>query len=230
MGDDKTLFLFVFRDEYLTTDSPSTEQERKSVLAKVFADVGWECPRILAALAKVDSIYFDRVSQIRLDRWTKGRTALVGDAGACVSLMTGEGAGLAMAEAYVLAGELRICGSDYAAAFVRYQERMMPFLIWTTWPVVDDGGRGVELAACRRFARLAARVGCKEPPPSQLAQHTEVIFLPGSPRRVGPTRAKRCRKNRVRSGNCGGKGRLCAFTSILWREKLFQFASTSIHP
>ena len=53
MRDDKTLFLFVFRDEYLTTDSPSTEQERKSVLTNVFADVGWECPRILAAMANV---------------------------------------------------------------------------------------------------------------------------------------------------------------------------------
>ena len=33
-----------------------------------------------------------------------------------------------MAEAYVLAGELRTCGGDHAAAFARYQERLMPFL------------------------------------------------------------------------------------------------------
>ena len=63
-----------------------------------------------------------------MDRWTKGRTALVGDAAACVSLLAGEGTGLAMAEAYVLAGELRNCGGDHGAAFARYQERMMPFL------------------------------------------------------------------------------------------------------
>jgi len=99
LRDDKTLFLFVFRDEYLSTASPSTEQERKSVLTDVFADVGWECPRILAGMASVSDIHFDRVSQIRLDRWTKGRTALVGDAAACVSLLAAEGAGLAMVEA-----------------------------------------------------------------------------------------------------------------------------------
>jgi 2-polyprenyl-6-methoxyphenol hydroxylase-like FAD-dependent oxidoreductase len=128
MRDDKTLFLFVFRDEYLTAGEPSTEQDRKSALARVFADVGWECPQILAAMARASSIYFDRVSQIRMDCWTKGRTALVGDAAACVSLMAGEGTGLAMAEAYVLAGELRNCAGDYSAAFARYQERMMPFL------------------------------------------------------------------------------------------------------
>jgi 2-polyprenyl-6-methoxyphenol hydroxylase-like FAD-dependent oxidoreductase len=128
MREDKTLFLFVFRDEYLPGGTPSTDQERKAVLSRVFADLGWECPRILAAMAEVGDIYFDRVSQIRMDRWTKGRTALVGDAAACVSLLAGEGAGLAMAEAYVLAGELRSCGGDHAAAFARYQERLMPFL------------------------------------------------------------------------------------------------------
>jgi 2-polyprenyl-6-methoxyphenol hydroxylase-like FAD-dependent oxidoreductase len=129
LREDKTLFLLVFRDEYLTTDSrPSTDQERKSVLRNVFADVGWEGLQILAAMEKVSDIYFDRVSQIRMDRWTKGRTALIGDAAACVSLVAGEGTGLAMAEAYVLAGELHDCGGDHIAAFARYQERMMPFL------------------------------------------------------------------------------------------------------
>lgn len=128
MRDDKTLFLFVFGDEYLTTDRPKSDQERKSTLTGIFGDVGWECPEMLAAMRKVNGIYFDRVSQIRMDRWTRGRTALVGDAAACVSLLAGEGTGLAMAEAYVLAGALRDCGGDHAAAFARYQERLMPFL------------------------------------------------------------------------------------------------------
>ncbi len=98
------------------------------MLTSVFADVGWECPRILAAMQGAGGIYFDRVSQVRMRRWSKDRTALIGDAAACVSLLAGEGAGLAMAEAYVLAGELRGCGGDPSAAFARYQERLMPFL------------------------------------------------------------------------------------------------------
>jgi 2-polyprenyl-6-methoxyphenol hydroxylase-like FAD-dependent oxidoreductase len=128
MRDDKTLFLFIFRDKYLPVESPANDEERKSVLTMVYADVGWECPQILAALASVGGLYFDRASQIRLDRWTKGRTALVGDAAACVSLMAGEGSSLAMAEAYMLAGELRNCGGDYGAAFARYEQQLMPFL------------------------------------------------------------------------------------------------------
>ena len=70
MRDDKTLFLFVFCDEYLAMKSPSNDRERKSVLASVFGEIGWECPRILAAMERADGIYFDRVSQIRMDRWT----------------------------------------------------------------------------------------------------------------------------------------------------------------
>ncbi len=94
----------------------------------MFAGVGWETGRILTAMEHVDELYFDRVSQIRMDRWTRGRIALIGDAGACVSLLAGEGSGLAMVQAYVLAGELRACAGDYPAAFARYEQRLMPFV------------------------------------------------------------------------------------------------------
>jgi 2-polyprenyl-6-methoxyphenol hydroxylase-like FAD-dependent oxidoreductase len=128
MRDDRTLFLFVARGEYLSGETLTSDPQRKAALARVFGDVGWECPRILAELEHVGDLYFDRVSQIRMDRWTRGRTALLGDAAACISLLGGEGAGLAMAEAYVLAGELKCCGGDHAAAFARYEQRLMPVL------------------------------------------------------------------------------------------------------
>jgi 2-polyprenyl-6-methoxyphenol hydroxylase-like FAD-dependent oxidoreductase len=122
MRDDKTLFLFVFRDEYMSGDDP------KAILGNAFAGVGWEWPRIERELERAHGIYFDAVSQIRMDRWTKGRIALVGDAAACVSLMAGEGTGLAIAEAYVLAGELHASAGDFATAFSRYEQRLMPFV------------------------------------------------------------------------------------------------------
>jgi 2-polyprenyl-6-methoxyphenol hydroxylase-like FAD-dependent oxidoreductase len=123
MRDDRTVFLFVFRDEYMDGG-----EDAKSVLRRVFAGAGWEWPRIDAELERATEIYFDTVSQIRIDRWTKGRIALVGDAAACVSLMAGEGTGLAIVEAYVLAGELHACRGDFAAAFARYEQRLMPIL------------------------------------------------------------------------------------------------------
>lgn len=127
MRDDKTLFLFVFRDEYLQAE-PESEEEKRQALRIAFSDVGWECPQILDSLEEVENIYFDRVSQIRMDRWSRGRIALVGDAGACVSLLAGEGTGLAMTEAYILAGALSERGDDPDAAFDRYEEILRPFL------------------------------------------------------------------------------------------------------
>ncbi|MGA8278333.1 MAG: FAD-binding domain [Rhodanobacteraceae bacterium] len=126
--DDKMLFFMLFRDEYLAGDVSAGLSERKSALTKVFSDMGWECPSILAALKGVEDVYFDSISQIRMDAWTKGRVALVGDAAACPSLIAGEGAGFALAEAYVLAGEIRAHQGDLDLAFARYQERIKPFV------------------------------------------------------------------------------------------------------
>ncbi len=53
---------------------------------------------------------------------------LIGDAAACVSLLAGEGAGLAMTEAYVLAGELNRAGHDYRTAYRRYELLLRPLV------------------------------------------------------------------------------------------------------
>ena len=53
---------------------------------------------------------------------------LIGDAAACVSLLAAEGAGLAMTEAYVLAGELNRAGDDYQAAYRRFEQLLRPFI------------------------------------------------------------------------------------------------------
>jgi 2-polyprenyl-6-methoxyphenol hydroxylase-like FAD-dependent oxidoreductase len=125
--DDRTLFLFCWHERE-PAPLPADDASRRAALRQEFAGMKWEAPAILAAMDGVDDIYFDRVSQIGMPRWTKGRVALIGDAAACVSLLAGEGCGLAMAEAYVLAGEIARAGGDHAAAFARYEARMKPFL------------------------------------------------------------------------------------------------------
>ena len=130
LRDDRTLFRCIFRDAYLPDGrmhpAPSDE-ERRATIRRIFGGLGWESARIVAAMDEASEVYFDTVSQIRLPRWTSGRTALVGDAAACVSLLAGEGTGLAMAEAYVLAAALAAT-NDHTAAFADYERRMMPFL------------------------------------------------------------------------------------------------------
>lgn len=74
------------------------------MLHRRFGDGKWECARIVDELDGTQHLYFDRVSQIRMQTWSQGRVALVGDAVFCVSMMAGQGSTLAMTAAYVLAG------------------------------------------------------------------------------------------------------------------------------
>ncbi len=126
LDGDRTMVLFIFRSSAPTL--PADPETCKELLRNQFRDGGWECPQILDALDDVDDVYFDVVSQIRLDRWSSGRVALIGDAAACVSLLAGEGTGLAMVEAYVLAGELARANGNLAEAFSAYEGRLRSFL------------------------------------------------------------------------------------------------------
>jgi len=130
MRDDRTLFHFTFADP--AVNNPDPVQDQKALLRKRFGDSGWECPHILDALDSCNDLYFDRVSQIRMDAqpglWTRGRVTLIGDAAFCVSLLAGQGSALAMIAAFILAGELHRSNGDYAEAFHRYQNLFDPFI------------------------------------------------------------------------------------------------------
>jgi hypothetical protein len=101
LHEDRTLFLFVFTagEGSARTDLPV----QKALLRARYGDGQWECPRILDELDHAQDLYFDRVSQIRMNTWSEGRVALVGDAAFCVSSMAGQGSALGMTAAYVLA-------------------------------------------------------------------------------------------------------------------------------
>lgn len=128
LHDDRTLFLFVFAAQDMPAHSQLDLAEKKSLLHERFWDEGWECRGILEALAGQQELYFDPVSQIRLDTWSRGRVALVGDAAFCVSLTAGQGSALAMAAAYVLSGEIARAAGDPQQAFRRYEQRLTRFI------------------------------------------------------------------------------------------------------
>jgi 2-polyprenyl-6-methoxyphenol hydroxylase-like FAD-dependent oxidoreductase len=126
LRDDETLVLLVCRADLLDGDPPRERQ--KAALRRAFGDMGWEVPAMLDRMEASDEVYFDRVSQIRLPHWSSGRIGLLGDAAACPSLLAGEGCGLAMAEAYVLAGEIKRAGNDVERALAAYEERLHVFV------------------------------------------------------------------------------------------------------
>src|SRR5215469_16958901 len=129
---DRTLFFFIFADTSRAT--PDDIDVQKLLLRQRFGNSGWECPQMLKALDSAKDLYFDRVSQIRMKRadglsWTRGRVSLVGDAAWCVSLLAGQGSAIAMAGAYILAGELHRGGGDYRTAFARYENQFAAFVV-----------------------------------------------------------------------------------------------------
>jgi len=128
LHEDRTLFLFVFAAEPDLLSSPLDTAQKKSILREHFEGEGWECGGILSKLDAQEEFYFDRVSQIRLDSWSRGRVALVGDAAFCVSLTAGQGSALAMAAAYVLAGEIVRTPWEPQQAFLRYEEQLYRFI------------------------------------------------------------------------------------------------------
>jgi len=125
--DDRTLILFVF-----ATDGrplPSALEQQKAMLRDIYRDGKWETQQILGELDRAQDLYFDSVSQIRMNRWSKGRIALVGDAAFCVSLLAGQGSALAMISAYVLAGELAKAGGQHNIAFAEYESLLRDYIV-----------------------------------------------------------------------------------------------------
>ncbi len=127
LKDDRTLILLVFADSD-PGEAPCDLAAQKAILQTTFPSGHWECAKILDRLDTVADLYFDRVSQIRMDQWSSGRVALVGDAAFCVSLMAGQGSALAMTAAFVLAGELNTAGGDHHEAFRSYEALLRRFI------------------------------------------------------------------------------------------------------
>jgi 2-polyprenyl-6-methoxyphenol hydroxylase-like FAD-dependent oxidoreductase len=120
-GAARALFLFRQPDE-LAYDHRDTGQQKR-LLRQAFAADGWEVPRMLAQLDGSPDLYFDSISQIRMETWSRGRVTLVGDAGYCPAPAVGGGTAVAVG-AYVLAGELRAAGGDHTTAFARYEQQV----------------------------------------------------------------------------------------------------------
>ncbi|MFI7104920.1 FAD-dependent monooxygenase [Nonomuraea sp. NPDC050227] len=114
--DDAAKALFMWASQPLSYDHRDTARQ-KDLLAEAMAGVEWEVPALLGAVRDADDFYFDSVSQVHMDSWSKGRVVLLGDAAYCASPASGQGTSLAIVGAYVLAGEL--AGGGGAAGYER---------------------------------------------------------------------------------------------------------------
>lgn len=119
--------MFWFASPPLTYDRRDVAAQRRLLAAK-FDGMGWEVPALLGLMDDAPDFYFDSAAQIVMDRWSRGRVVLLGDAAWCASPLSGMGTGLAMVGAYVFAGELAAAGGDHTAAFARYEQVMRGYV------------------------------------------------------------------------------------------------------
>ncbi|MCB0236507.1 MAG: FAD-dependent monooxygenase, partial [Anaerolineae bacterium] len=117
-GQSITLFIWQADDEGYV---PHAQRAQK--LRSAYEGMGWITPQLLDDMpADGGDIFMDTVTQIRMNTWRNGRVVLAGDAAGCMTPISGQGASMALASAYVLADELSQT-DDWQQALAVYEQR-----------------------------------------------------------------------------------------------------------
>lgn len=121
------VILCFFSEKEIPYDYRDVEQQRNIILRQ-FSGTGWRTPELLEEVKNSKTFYFDKLCQMKMPSWTKGRVALVGDAGYCASPAAGRGGSLAIDGAAALADAFLNCNGDFELAFKEYDKRFRPFI------------------------------------------------------------------------------------------------------
>ncbi len=125
-GKTDIIFCF-FSEKEISYDYRDIAQQRK-IIVDQFTGLGWRTPELLEEVQGLENFYFDKFCQIKMPSWTKGRVALVGDAGYCASPAAGMGASLSIDGAAALADALVKNNGDFELAFEDYNKNLRPFI------------------------------------------------------------------------------------------------------
>jgi 2-polyprenyl-6-methoxyphenol hydroxylase-like FAD-dependent oxidoreductase len=126
--NNKTDIIFCFFSEKEVSYDYRDIAQQKKIIAEQFAGLGWRTMELLEEVRGLENFYFDKFCQIKMPSWTKGRVALVGDAGYCASPAAGMGASLSISGAAALADALVKNNGDFELAFEDYNKNLRPFI------------------------------------------------------------------------------------------------------
>ncbi|WP_327085362.1 FAD-dependent monooxygenase [Nonomuraea sp. NBC_01738] len=139
---------------------PVLPESPGEALAAAFGGLGWILPGVLERRPADHEIYYDQVTQVEMDGWSRGRVTLLGDSCQAVSLFAGHGASMAMTAAWTLADALgggagggAGGGTGVEAALAAYEARMRPRI----GEVQKFGRRFVRWMAPPSRSRILAR-------------------------------------------------------------------------
>ena len=126
--NNKTDIVFTFRPEKEISYDFRNQEQQKRIILEQFEGMGWRTAELQKELLHAESFYFDKFCQIKMPSWTKGRVALVGDAGYCASPAAGMGGSLAIIGATALADAFEKHNGNFELAFDEYNKSLRPFI------------------------------------------------------------------------------------------------------
>ena len=127
LGPERSSAFFTYRIEDADAEVARGPVE---ALVAAFGDLGGGVPDALDQLADNPAgAYFDTVSQVVMDRWSRGRAVLLGDAAWCVTVFAGFGAASALAGADRLGTALQDHDTDIPAALAQWEADWRPEIV-----------------------------------------------------------------------------------------------------
>lgn len=99
----------------------------KQFVAQHYQGAGWKTDEVIKGMMEAEDFYANEIVQVKTSSLYRGRFVLVGDAGYAPGF-TGTGTTLAIAGAYVLAGEVARHKGNLASGLRGYEERMRPII------------------------------------------------------------------------------------------------------
>jgi 2-polyprenyl-6-methoxyphenol hydroxylase-like FAD-dependent oxidoreductase len=124
----KTDIMLFFNSENEIPYDYRDEKQQKNIILEHFKGLSWRTSELLEEVAHSKSFYFDKLCQIKMPSWTKGRVALIGDAAYCASPAAGMGGSLAVIGATALADALQKHNGNFELAFEEYNKNLRPFI------------------------------------------------------------------------------------------------------
>jgi 2-polyprenyl-6-methoxyphenol hydroxylase-like FAD-dependent oxidoreductase len=127
-GHDPVVF-FTYRSDLPQARGTAPTTDPVAALRAVYGDFGGLMPEILDLVAHAGATHADTVGQIHLDRWSRGRVVLLGDAAWCPTLYSGHGSALALAGGESLGRHLAVIGGaapDVPAALRAWEAERRP--------------------------------------------------------------------------------------------------------
>ena len=123
LGENGAAAFFGYRSDESDRD---LAEGPHTAIPRAYGDMDWVAPQVLEQLTAAEDVYFDTVSQMEVDGWSRGQVVLLGDAAWCVTLFAGYGSALAVGGADALGTALEEHPDDVPAALAEWERRIRP--------------------------------------------------------------------------------------------------------